>query len=117
MNRIKELRTEYGKRMPSGKLTQQTLADACDDSIKTGQTIQRYESGERELTIEKLRAVAAGFTALGFPTKASDLLMSEDQAISEDHELTKKISSLEDDLKNQHDDFLEYLLEKQRNQD
>lgn|GEM_PF-3861428 len=104
MNRIKEIRKKYD-------ITQAQLAEACD---MQGQTIQLYESGKRQLTIEKMRQIAKGFTKLGFPTIASDLLLKEDQAIKEDAEPTEKIKSLEEELRQQHDDFLEFLLQKQK---
>lgn len=103
MNRIKELRNLYG-------ITQAQLAEACGHEYV--QTVQRYETGARKLTVEMLEEFAEGFTKLGYPTKVVDLLEDKHQASGLDQELTDKIKMLNDDLKKEHENFLNYLLGK-----
>ena len=108
MNRIKEIRKLH-------KITQGELAEACGETHP--QNIQRYEAGTRGLTVEKMQEIAEAFSKLGVPTKPSDLLVKEDQALSDQGQTALKISKLEGDLKKQHEEFLDYLLEKQAGSD
>ncbi len=102
---ISTLRKRYGD------ITQTALAEACNTYP---QKIQRLETGETDLRVKDMEMLAEGFTKLGYPTQPFQIITDQESIEAEHKELTKKISSLRNDLRQQHIDYLDYLLEKQK---